>query len=56
MSLLADTAAPSTTGHKSVQDYIDELPVWSDGTNPQILADDRHAVAHLVARRRGKIL
>ncbi len=23
---------PDTTGHKSVQDYIDELPVWSDGT------------------------
>ncbi|WP_216856128.1 MFS transporter [Acidisphaera sp. S103] len=32
MSLLADTAMPDTTGHKSVQDYIDELPVWSDGT------------------------
>jgi putative MFS transporter len=27
MSLMADTS-----GHKSVQDYIDELPVWSDGT------------------------
>jgi putative MFS transporter len=32
MSLLADTVRPSNTGHKSVQDYIDELPVWSDGT------------------------
>jgi MFS family permease len=32
MSLLADTVQPDTTEHKSVQDYIDELPVWSDGT------------------------
>ena len=32
MSLLADTAQPGTAGHKSVQDYIDELPVWPDGT------------------------
>jgi putative MFS transporter len=37
MSLLAESTgpgsiAPNGTGHKSVQDYIDELPVWSDGT------------------------
>ena len=32
MSLLADPARPDTTRHKSVQDYIDELPVWPDGT------------------------
>jgi MFS transporter, putative metabolite transport protein len=33
MSQLADTARPDASGHKSVQDYIDELPVWSDGTS-----------------------
>jgi putative MFS transporter len=32
MSLLADTIQPDIAGHKSVQEYIDELPVWSDGT------------------------
>ncbi|HEX4368529.1 MAG TPA: MFS transporter [Rhodopila sp.] len=32
MSLLADAGQPDTIGRKSVQDYIDELPVWSDGT------------------------
>lgn len=32
MSLLAETDRPNTPAPKSVQDYIDELPVWSDGT------------------------
>jgi len=32
MSLLADTVQPDIIGRKSVQDYIDERPVWSDGT------------------------
>ena len=32
MSLLAETARPGTVAAKSVQDYIDEVPVWSDGT------------------------
>ena len=32
MSVLADTARPDTAAPKSVQDYIDERPVWPDGT------------------------
>jgi len=32
MSLLADIVQPDIIGRKSVQDYIDERPVWSDGT------------------------
>ena len=33
MSVLADTVRPDTAAPKSVQDYIDETPVWPDGTN-----------------------
>jgi MFS transporter, putative metabolite transport protein len=33
MSSVAEAARPNTAGPKSVQDYIDERPVWSDGTN-----------------------
>jgi hypothetical protein len=36
---------------KSVRDYIDETPVWPDGTT--LASDDGDAVAHLVARGRG---
>ncbi len=32
MSRLADTAPPGSVSPKSVQDYIDELPMWPDGT------------------------
>jgi putative MFS transporter len=32
MSPSTGIAHPPTVGSKSVQDYIDELPVWSDGT------------------------
>src|SRR6201992_1380984 len=32
MSSVADVARPSTIAPKSVQDYIDEAPVWPDGT------------------------
>jgi MFS transporter, putative metabolite transport protein len=32
MSSVAEAPRPNTAGPKSVQDYIDELPVWSDGT------------------------
>jgi MFS transporter, putative metabolite transport protein len=32
MSSVADIGRPNTNRSKSVQDYIDELPVWSDGT------------------------
>jgi MFS transporter, putative metabolite transport protein len=32
MSDIAEAARPLRAGQKSVQDYIDELPVWSDGT------------------------
>jgi MFS transporter, putative metabolite transport protein len=32
MSNIAEAARPLRPGHKSVQEYIDELPVWSDGT------------------------
>ena len=31
-SISGDPPAAGATGSKSVQDYIDELPVWSDGT------------------------
>ena len=41
---------------KTVQQYIDELPVWSDGTRLKSSPMTAHAVAHLGARRRGKIL
>ena len=27
-----ETSRPRTTGTKTVQDYIDELPAWGDGT------------------------
>jgi len=33
MSTVAEASRPNTAGAKSVQDYIDELPVWSDGTS-----------------------
>jgi MFS transporter, putative metabolite transport protein len=33
MSLSAETAGPAIAGPKTVQDYIDERPIWSDGTN-----------------------
>jgi hypothetical protein len=33
MSTVAEAPRPNTAGPKSVQDYIDELPVWSDGTS-----------------------
>jgi MFS family permease len=33
MSLLAETARAATVAPKSVQDYIDERPVWPDGTS-----------------------
>jgi putative MFS transporter len=33
MSVLADTVRPDTAAPKSVQDYIDETPVWPDGTS-----------------------
>ena len=32
MNVVTDTAAAGTVAGKSVQDYIDELPVWPDGT------------------------
>jgi MFS transporter, putative metabolite transport protein len=32
MSNIAEAARPLRAGHKSVQEYIDELPVWPDGT------------------------
>jgi putative MFS transporter len=32
MSTVVEAARSNTGGPKSVQDYIDELPVWSDGT------------------------
>jgi MFS transporter, putative metabolite transport protein len=32
MSSVAEATRSNTAGPKSVQDYIDELPVWSDGT------------------------
>jgi MFS family permease len=32
MSTVAEAHRTNTIGPKSVQDYIDELPVWSDGT------------------------
>ena len=32
MSLLAETTRAATVTPKSVQDYIDERPVWPDGT------------------------
>lgn len=33
MDVVADTARPNDTGTKSVQEYIDERPVWADGTS-----------------------
>ncbi|HUA76441.1 MAG TPA: MFS transporter [Acetobacteraceae bacterium] len=33
MNEIAGVPPAATAGHRSVQDYIDELPVWSDGTN-----------------------
>ncbi len=33
MSEVAEAARPAPANTKSVQDYIDELPVWSDGTS-----------------------
>jgi len=33
MSVLAETTRASTVAPKSVQDYIDERPVWPDGTS-----------------------
>jgi putative MFS transporter len=32
MNVVVDTARPNTPAPRSVQDYIDELPVWPDGT------------------------
>ncbi len=32
MNDVLDTGRPTTAGPKSVQEYIDELPVWADGT------------------------
>ena len=40
---------------KSVQEHIDELPMWATEL-PQIGANDRHAVADLVARGRRQVL
>lgn len=33
MSQLAEVTPSTQTPAKTVQEYIDELPVWSDGTN-----------------------
>ena len=35
MTNTAESARPTPSGTKSVQDYIDELPVWADGTTLQ---------------------
>jgi len=32
MNDIAETTRPTTAGTKSVQEYIDEMPVWPDGT------------------------
>ena len=33
MNEIAEVGPTAHAGHRSVQEYIDELPVWSDGTN-----------------------
>jgi MFS family permease len=33
MSSVAEASRPNTPGPKSVQEYIDERPIWSDGTS-----------------------
>jgi len=33
MNEIAEVGPTAKAGHRSVQEYIDELPVWSDGTN-----------------------
>ena len=33
MADIADTSRPALTNARTVQDYIDELPVWADGTS-----------------------
>ena len=33
MNDVAEAVRPAQTGAKTVQDYIDELPAWSDGTS-----------------------
>jgi hypothetical protein len=40
---------------KSVQEHIDELPMWADGTGLRSTPHDGDAVADLVARRRGQV-
>ena len=45
-------AGEVSSQQRSVQGYIDETPVWSGWDDAAEHTDDRHAVAHLVARRR----
>ena len=56
MDATAAPGRPQAAPAKTVQQYIDELPVWSDGTTLKSIAHDGNAVAHLVAGGIRKVL
>ena len=56
MNNVAGAQALTNAGSKSVQDHIDEVPMWADGTGLKIDPDDGDAVADLGACRRGQVL
>ena len=53
--LICEAPGPDEIQKRTVQEYIDETPIWSDGTESPYTPMTPHAVANLGIGNRGQV-